>query len=56
MSKKPRKPVNKAKDFTAKILKILSLDANKTFNYKQIGAKLGVDDTKSRNEIIKDKE
>ncbi|PZQ84347.1 MAG: ribonuclease R, partial [Flavobacterium johnsoniae] len=54
MSKKPRKPVKKTKDFTAKILKILSQDANKTFNYKQIGAKLGVDDTKSRNEIIKD--
>ena len=54
MSKKPRKPVKKVKDFTAQILKILSQDANKAFNYKQIGAKLELDDTKSRNEIIRD--
>ncbi len=54
MNKKLRKPVNKEKDFTTKIVKILSQNANKAFNYKQIGAILELDDTKSRNEIIRD--
>lgn len=54
MSKKLRKPVKKHTDFTEKILKILSQSPNKVFNYKQIAAKLEVDDTQSRNQIIKD--
>jgi ribonuclease R len=54
MSKRLRKPVKKGKDFSEKIVKILSQSANKAFNYKQIGAKLEVDDTESRNQIIKD--
>ncbi|MBK0369635.1 ribonuclease R [Flavobacterium agrisoli] len=54
MSKKIRKPIKNDKDFSGKILKILSQNANKPFNYKQIAAKLEVDDTKSRNQIIKD--
>ncbi|HEY0045251.1 MAG TPA: ribonuclease R [Flavobacterium sp.] len=54
MSKKPGKPHTKEKDFSGKILKILSKHANKAYNYKQIAAKLELDDTKSRNEIIKD--
>ena len=54
MSKKPKKFGKKDKSFSEKILKILSKEANKPFNYKQISAKLEVDDTKSRNEIIKD--
>lgn len=54
MSKKIRKPIKHENDFSGKILKILSQNANKPFNYKQIGAKLEVDDTKSRNQIIKD--
>ncbi|KRB54812.1 ribonuclease R [Flavobacterium sp. Root186] len=54
MSKKIRKPIKKEKDFSGKILKILSQNANKPFNYKQIGAKLELDDTNSRNQIIKD--
>jgi len=54
MSKKPGKPGNKEKDFSGKILKILSANANRAFNYKQIAAILEKDDTKSRNEIIKD--
>lgn len=54
MSKKPRKPGVKAKDFTGKILKILAANANRAFNYKQIAAILERDDTKSRNEIIRD--
>jgi ribonuclease R len=54
MSKKPGKPGNKEKDFSGKILKILSTNANRAFNYKQIAVILEKDDTKSRNEIIKD--
>ena len=54
MSKRLRKPIKKEKDFSDKILKILSQSANKAFNYKQIGAKLELDDTASRNQIIKD--
>ncbi|UOK43141.1 MULTISPECIES: ribonuclease R [Flavobacterium] len=54
MSKKFHKAGKKQKDFSAKIFKILAQDPNKTFNYKQIAAALDVDDTKSRNEIIKE--
>ncbi len=54
MSKKPKKFGKKEKTFSEKILKILSQNANKPFNYKQIAAVLELDDTKSRNEIIKD--
>ncbi|NHM06131.1 ribonuclease R [Flavobacterium sp. CYK-4] len=54
MSKKPKKFGKKSKTFSEKILKILSQNANKPFNYKQIAAILELSDTKSRNEIIKD--
>lgn len=54
MSNQPKKFGKKEKDFSGKILKILAAHANKGFNYKQIAAILDVDDTKSRNEIIKD--
>jgi ribonuclease R len=54
MSKKIRKPIKKESDFSSKIIKILSQSPNKAFNYKQIGAKLELDDTNSRNQIIKD--
>ena len=54
MSKKPKKFGKIEKTFSEKILKILSKNANKPFNYKQIAAVLELDDTKSRNEIIKD--
>ena len=54
MNRKHGKPGNKEKDFSSKILKILSKHANKAYNYKQIAAKLELDDTKSRNEIIKE--
>ncbi|MAQ75207.1 MAG: ribonuclease R [Aquimarina sp.] len=43
----------KIANLTQGILKILKSDANKTFNYKQIAAKFGVDDPSSRNQIIK---
>ncbi|WP_309608170.1 RNB domain-containing ribonuclease, partial [Flavobacterium sp.] len=54
MSKMPKKFGKNEKDFSTKIIKILSQNANKGFNYKQIAALLEVDNTKSRNEIIKD--
>ena len=54
MGKKLRKPVKKQLDFTDKIVKIISQNADKPFNYKQIGLKLALDDTQSRNQIIKD--
>ncbi|TDO83884.1 RNAse R [Flavobacterium chryseum] len=54
MSKKIIKPIKKESDFSSKIIKILSQSPNKSFNYKQIGAKLELDDTNSRNQIIKD--
>ena len=54
MSKKFKNSGNQDKDFTTKIIKILSQNANKAFNYKQIAAILDLDDTKSRNEIIRD--
>ena len=54
MSKMPKKFGKNEKDFSTKIVKILSNNSNKAFNYKQIAALLEVDDTKSRNEIIKD--
>ena len=54
MGKRLRKPVKKQLDFTEKIIKILTQNSNKVFNYKQIAAKLELDDTQSRNQIIKD--
>jgi ribonuclease R len=54
MSKKLRKPVKNDKTFSEKIVKILSKNSNKPFDYKQICAILELNDTKSRNEIIKD--
>ncbi len=54
MSKKPKKFGKKEKTYSERILKILSQNANKPFNYKQIATILELDDTKSRNEIIKD--
>lgn len=54
MSKKHKKLGKKGKDFSAKIFKILSKEPNKTFNYKQIAAILELNDTQSRNEIIKE--
>lgn len=54
MKKKKYIPGKKNKDFTSKILKTLSKEPDKTFNYKQIAAQLELDDTQSRNQIIKD--
>ena len=47
-----RKP-NKIPNLTENILKILLLHPTQFLNYKQLTAKLGVDDANSRNQIIK---
>ena len=43
----------KIQNYTNTILNILRSERNKSFNYKQIAAKLGVNDASSRNQIIK---
>ncbi|WP_412987418.1 ribonuclease R [Pontimicrobium sp. IMCC45349] len=51
--KKKRKSSNKISNLTNTILSILKKDRNQSFNYKQIAAKIGVNDASSRNQIIK---
>lgn len=52
--KKTRKSSkNKISNLTNTILSILKKDRNQSYNYKQIAAKLGVNDASSRNQIIK---
>ncbi len=51
--KKGKPSNNKISNLTNTILSILKKDRNQTFNYKQIAAKLGVNDASSRNQIIK---
>ncbi len=50
-NKKSKK--NKISNLTNTILSILKKERNKSFNYKQIAAILGVNDASSRNQIIK---
>lgn len=54
MAKKIKKKKNKQFDFAGKILKFLSKNTNKSYNYKQIAGQLDVNDTQGRNEIIKE--
>lgn len=55
MTKKIRKFAKKpGKDYSGKILKLLSQNSTKSLNYKQIAAAFEVTDTKNRNEIIKE--
>ncbi|WP_299114927.1 VacB/RNase II family 3'-5' exoribonuclease [uncultured Winogradskyella sp.] len=51
--KKRKSRKNKISNLTNTILSILKKERNKSFNYKQIAAKLGVNDASSRNQIIK---
>ncbi|MBI6120321.1 ribonuclease R [Salegentibacter maritimus] len=53
MSKKKKNKSQYQGNLSKSILDILRKDAGKTFNYKQIAAKLGVNDARSRNNIIK---
>lgn len=54
MTKKIKKLNTPEKDLSGKILKLLSKNNSKSFNYKQIAAAFDVNDTKSRNQIIKE--
>ncbi|MBC2843898.1 ribonuclease R [Winogradskyella flava] len=51
--KKRKSRNNKISNLTNTILSILKKERNKSFNYKQIASKLGVNDASSRNQIIK---
>ena len=51
--KKKKKSSHKISNLTNTILSILKKDRNKTYNYKQIAAKLELNDASSRNQIIK---
>ena len=52
-NKKRRRSSTEPVDLTQKILKILKQEPGKSFNHKQIAAKLNVDDPNSRNQIVK---
>ncbi|WP_299548965.1 ribonuclease R [Seonamhaeicola sp.] len=51
--KRKRKSRKGIPNLTNTILSLLKKERNKAFNYKQIAAKLGVNDASSRNQIIK---
>ncbi|PWL39883.1 ribonuclease R [Flagellimonas aquimarina] len=54
MSKKKKRTRSQRKnEITKGIFTILEKEPSKSFNYKQIAAKLGITDTKDRNELIK---
>lgn len=53
MPKKKREKKHKIENLSHTILEILRKDHNKSYNYKQIAAKLQVDDPSSRNQITK---
>ncbi|WP_196887103.1 ribonuclease R [Aureivirga sp. CE67] len=56
MSRKKRlfkKKGNVIKDLTRKVLKVLNADSNKSFNYKQICAKMGVVNAGGKAQVIK---
>ena len=51
--KKRKKRSKKVHNLSSSVVNILKSDRNRTFNYKQIASKLGLDDPSSRNQIIK---
>ncbi|MEM7485303.1 MAG: ribonuclease R [Bacteroidota bacterium] len=54
MSKKKKRTRSQRKnEITKGIFTVLEKEPSKTFNYKQISAKLGITDTQGRNELIK---
>lgn len=52
--KKRKRGSKKIPNLTTKIISILRKNATKSFNYKQIAARLEVNDANSRNQIIKE--
>ena len=57
MSKKKKKFYKKKgriiKDLTRNIFKILNEDSEKSYNYKQIAAKIGINDTDGKTQVLK---
>ena len=53
MTRKKKKKSHKIPNLTDAILQIFKKSSNKIFNYKQIAAKLNINDTSGRNQIIK---
>lgn len=53
MARKKKKKSHKIPNLTDAILQIFKKSSSKTFNYKQIAAKLSITDTSGRNQIIK---
>ena len=54
MSKKKKRASSQRKnEITKGIFTILEKEPTKSFNYKQIAAKLGITDTRDRNDLIK---
>ena len=51
--RKKKRRSKKIPNLTRSVISILKSDRNKAFNYKQISARLGVNDASSRNQIIK---
>ena len=53
MTRKKKKKSHKIPNLTDAILQIFKKSSNKVYNYKQIAAKLNINDTSGRNQIIK---
>ena len=53
MTRKKKKKSHKIPNLTDAILQIFKKSSNKVFNYRQIAAKLNINDTSGRNQIIK---
>ncbi len=53
MTRKKKKKSHKIPNLTDAILQIFKKSSSKIFNYKQIAAKLNINDTSGRNQIIK---
>jgi len=53
MPRKNKKSKNIIPNLSEKLVKILQKQHKKSFNYRQLSTKLGVDDANSRNQIIK---
>jgi len=53
MPRKKKKSNNNIPNLSEKLVKILQKQHKKSFNYRQLSTKLGVDDASSRNQIIK---
>jgi ribonuclease R/exosome complex exonuclease DIS3/RRP44 len=53
MKKKNKPTKTKLLNLSQSVVNVLKKDPNKTFNYKQVCAALGITDTSGRNQVIK---